>query len=117
MVIEPDRIRAWLLEWQQGTMTASGVHAAAEALWEAGDEWPEYSRNDPRSIWLEALSQLDMMNQQLITVEDVPALLAFLDTPSGKEEQAWIAWERYWASVDFRTREKQLRGVPPYIVT
>jgi hypothetical protein len=57
-----------------------------------------------------------MLNQQLITVEDEPPLLAFLNTRVGDEERGWAAWEKYWASVDFPARLEQLKGIAPYVV-
>jgi len=48
------------------------VHEEAEALTERLGEWPNYEETDPRSIAMEVLSQLEVLNYQLITSEDIP---------------------------------------------
>lgn len=46
--------------------------------------------------------------------EDIPAILEFLDTPKGREAQAWEKWKKYWANPDMRARQWKLAGNPYY---
>jgi len=106
-MIDRQVLRDLLQKWQRGEMSVKEVHEAAEELWEKGAP-PEYDENDPRSIAAEVLMQLDMMHVQWITLEDVPAILAFLDTPPGQDMAGWAEWGRYWDNIDWDARKKQL---------
>lgn len=107
-------LRSLVLRWATGELTERNVHETAESLWES-QPWPNYSEADDRSIALEVLIQLDILNHQLITAEDVPALIAFLDTPPGQAAQGWRRWRQYWASIDWDQRRRVLAGQPYYI--
>jgi len=77
--------------------------------------WPEYPREDPRSLEVEALAQLEILNHQLIVRDDIPAFVRFLSTPSGEEDLAWKEWEHYWESVDYAARREQLANDDYYV--
>ncbi|MGH9894476.1 MAG: hypothetical protein ACREA0_21340 [bacterium] len=111
-------LRNLLLRWQAGDLDEKGVHREAVAH-EASppwtqDEWPEYPDADPRSIVVEVLSQLSMLNAQWITRDDIPAILSFLDSTPGEEKQAWQNWEKYWEELDYRKRREEIAGNPFY---
>jgi hypothetical protein len=114
---EADRsiLRSLLLQWEARKLTEKDVHEAAEGLWES-HEWPEYSEADDRSIAIEVLSQLEILNHQLITTEDVPALLGFLDTTPGQAARGWIQWRQYWDGIDLEQRRRELATNPYYII-
>ena len=104
-----------LRRWRLGVINERQVHELAESLWESyPDGPPTYPRGDPRSIAIEVLSQLEVLNVQLITPEDIPAFLEFLDTEAGQEQAAWEKWARYWAGVDFKRRLRELADNPYY---
>ena len=86
-------------------------YETAEALWEGG-AWPDYGDTDVRSIAFEVLAQLDILNHQLITVEDVPTLVSFLDTASGKTANGWMQCRQYWDSIDWNQRRLALASHP-----
>lgn len=65
---------------------------------------PQLPRDDSRSIPIEVRSHLEILNHQLIVPEDIPAILAFLDTPPGEELAAWHVWESYWNNMDYDRR-------------
>lgn len=113
--IDRDTLRELLTRWLKGDLDERDVHEEAERLWSQSEEWPEYSEEDPRSIPLEVLSQLEILNHQLITKEDVPAMLRFLDTPPSRELDAWRRWREYWDEVDFDKRRQELKDNPYYI--
>lgn len=113
-IIEREVLRNLLRRWQAGELTDLQVREEAEAFWEQLSEVPRFSKDDPRSINFEVLLNLNMLYQQLIIPEDIPALLGFLDTPVGKEREGWQALHDYWASVDFKQRLQVLRSHPYY---
>ena len=110
-----ERLRELLDRWQAGALDERAVHEAAEALSESfpGD-LPSYPQSEPRSIAIEVLSQLEILNWQLITRQDIPALLDFLGTRRGEEERGWERYQKYWDSVDFDRRLKELADNPYY---
>ena len=77
-------------------------------------EWPDYSEHDPRLIPLEVISWLELLNHELITPEDVPAIQAFLRTPLGDELQGWARWREYWDTLDYERRREELKANPYY---
>ncbi|MFQ5528644.1 MAG: hypothetical protein ACE5GX_20615 [Thermoanaerobaculia bacterium] len=102
-------IRSLLQRWQGGDVDKRLVHEEAEAVWDGFKEWPNYPQEDPRSIPLEILSNLEALNHQLITPEDIPAILEFLDTPRGSELDGWKRWQRYWDELDMDERIESLK--------
>jgi hypothetical protein len=94
--------------WESGVLDEPRLHMEAESLWDAGDQWPTYPNEDPRSIAIDVLSNLETMNVGFIGRQDIPAIRAFLETPEGQELSGWKTWESYWATVDFTEREKAL---------
>ena len=107
-------LRDLVKRWVQGELDERDVHETAEALCETWEDWPDYEEDDPRSIAIEVLSQLELLNQQLVTTEDVPMILQFLNTPPGKEQAAWLSWKAYWDELDFEVRQRSLQAKPYY---
>lgn len=101
--------------WKKGDLDETQLHERAEALWEQKD-WPLYAEDDPHSIAIEVLSQLDILNHQLITREDIPAIVDFLSTPEGQEKAGWDAWKRYWDDMNLEKRKNELKNNSYYIV-
>ncbi|NUM73150.1 hypothetical protein HUU40_02200 [candidate division KSB1 bacterium] len=102
-----------LSDWQAGKIDEKGVHEKAEQLLEQLN-WPEYTQEDHRSIVVEILMQLEILNHQLITRDDIPAMMAFLQTSSGQQLQGWKDWRAYWDSLDIKKRKETLRSNPYY---
>jgi hypothetical protein len=115
IVAAPDRgvIRSLLQRWRSNEIDERGVHKEAERLLDEHG-WIEYPENDDRSVVLEVLSQLGILNRQLVTREDIPAMLGFLDTPPGEASQGWQTWRRYWNSLDYEKRREELKQNPYY---
>ncbi len=103
----PEQIAAMrdlLLRWQAGKIDADTVLNAAESMWEHGFPWPTYDHTDHRSIAITVLHVLEALYAQLVFREDIPALLAFLDTPLGEEQAGWDTMDRYWEAIDWDYR-------------
>lgn len=109
------QLRALVVDWQRGEVSAREVHEQAELSLESFD-WQDLPRSDPLSVAYEVLSQLDMLNHQLIVPDDIPAIMAFLESSPDAAAAAWEQWERYWATIDFEERRKNLRGDDTYAV-
>lgn len=109
------QLLALLREWQRGTINEREVHQKAESIVEQFSELPAYDETDPGSVTFEVLLQLDALNHGLITLADIPAMEAFLNTPIGQEVEGWTAWRDYWKNVDFEERRQALKSNPYYI--
>jgi hypothetical protein len=112
--LDREQLRTLLVDWRDGRRTARQLHEDAEALMESIG-WKDLPQSNPQSIQYEVLSQLDALNVQLITIDDVEAFLEFLETPEGKEEEAWAHWDAYWSSLDFSARREALHNDPYYL--
>jgi hypothetical protein len=102
-------LSSWIDRWLDGELTEAQLHELAESVWERC-EWPESAEDDDDSIAIEVLSQLDIMDHQLITKDDGPALLAFLNTPVGEARLGWEVWRRYLDGIDIQARASALAG-------
>ena len=103
----PEQIAAMrdlLLRWQAGQIGGLTLYDEAEYMWDEGYPWPEYDHTDYRSIPIAVLHVLEDLCAQLVFREDIPELLAFLDTPPGEERAAWETMDRYWESIDWDSR-------------
>jgi hypothetical protein len=106
----PDRevIRNLLEQWRSNEINEREVNEEAKRLLDEHG-WIEYPENDDRSVAMEVLSQLVILNRQLVTREDIPAILGFLNTPPGETSKGWETWRRYWNSIDYEKRREELK--------
>lgn len=75
------------------------------------DWYDLYPKSDVRSIGFAVLNFLESVwskPAESLTTDDIPTILEFLDTPAGKELEAWDKWENYWANLDYPARRKKL---------
>jgi hypothetical protein len=101
---------SWLLNgWESGAASTAEVHQLAEQ-WMSESVWPQLERSNPLSAAAEVLSQLDILNQQLITPDDIPAMRQFIEDARENALSAWKRWEKYWESVDLEKRRQELAG-------
>lgn len=107
-------LRSLLQRWSLGELTEREVHEEAERLWDQVQQPQQYPQDDPVSIWVEVVSNLSILGWQLIIPDDIPAMLTFLDTPSGRELEGWAKWQQYWKTIDFEKRRQSLAGNPYY---
>ncbi len=98
-----EELNQLLIRWNTGILTADEVHLEAERLLD-NHGWIEINKSDPRSIEYELLSQLDLLNHQLITKDDISAMLCFLHASAGDEIKAWENWAEYWTRIDINKR-------------
>lgn len=81
---------------------------------QAATNWTyEHPKSDIRSIGFEVLNKMssawsDWRFFEVLTADDIPVILEFLDTPPDKSLEAWDKWEKYWASLDYPERRRKL---------
>lgn len=94
--------------WEHGRFHEREVHSKAESIWDQAGEWPKFPDSDPRSIVIEVLHELSILDHQLIVRQDIPTIRGFLETASGAELDGWARWNQYWDSIDFDRRRLEL---------
>ena len=113
-----DRVKIVTLlnQWADGHVNECIVHEQAEEWLEQLSEQPSYPEENAQSILLEVLMQLDALNHQLITKEDIPTIRSFLATPPGTEQIGWTRWRKYWENLDLERRREELKSNPYYCI-
>ena len=108
------KIITLLKKWLHKELNEIAVHEMAEVYYEDYADFKMYAESHPESIDMEVLRQLELMNYRLITPDDIPAIISFLETLPGEEREAWEKWKTYWDSIDFDVRRKALTDHPFY---
>lgn len=111
-----------LRRWQRGELVPLDVLVAAESMWEsdplAGQpEAPVFPRSDPRAIDYRVLWLLEVLHCDPLLPADIPAILAFLETPAGHEAAAWRRWGAYWAEIEWEARLRAVGDRTSYLQT
>ncbi len=118
-LVEDENYKLHLLkwqEWQKMTFEEKCIYEQADRritkVEGKNDPFENkiYPVGDTTSIVLEIISNLEILNHQLITADDIPAMLDFLDTPAGKEQEGWTKWKIYMGSIDWNQRKLELKG-------
>ena len=102
-VVTAASVESRLRDWQAGRITAAQMHEWAENTYAVSFWEPESDAVN------EVLAQLDTLDMNLVTPDDIPVLIAALRSD---DFEGLIA--DHFATVDFRTRRTQLAGVSPY---
>jgi len=102
-VVTADIVESKLRRWQAGEITAAEVHGWAENTYAVSSSEPESDAVN------EVLAQLDMLDVNLVTPDDIPVLIAAL-----RSEQFEALLSKHFASVDLNLRKTQLSAVPLY---
>lgn len=103
-----------LSDWADGHISAEDILNWADALYPCDDvEYEDWER-DEDSVTNEVLAALSMLDMDLVLPEDIPIYLAFLSTPAGQFESGYAKFRQKLGEIDYASRRKHLRDVPPY---
>lgn len=102
-----------LNKWMAGTLTANEVHKWADDRY-PDVEFDDYEGEEDSSVANEVMGHLDMLNMNLMTAEDIPIYLRFLQTPIGMFDQGYRQFEKETSGIDMLARSRQLKGDPLY---
>ncbi len=102
-IVTASAVESKLRQWQSGELTAAEVHAWAEDTFGV-DQW------EPESDAVnEVLAQLDTLDMNLVTSEDIPILLAAL-----RSDNFESILTEHFSKVDIELRKSRLAAVPLY---
>ena len=107
-IITRDELRLLLGDWQVGRRTSAEVHDWAEMRY-AVDGWD--CEDDVANV---VLGELDRLDMNLLTNDDVPVLQAILDLPQGQQLRATEMMESHFAGISLDARKSALASDPTY---
>ena len=93
-------------KWEKGEASTESIFAFAEDLYDLGPGWPDYPRNDQRSVLFAVLESLEMIYTQPTLPSDISALKEFLVVGKTHPLDAWALIDEYWANTDWNSRLK-----------
>ena len=98
-----------LLDWKKKKISPLEIQSFAEKKYEnLSSIFTDSDKNS--SVEFEIISQLEILNHQLIIDEDIPLILDFL------KNENWDNWREYWDQIDYEKRKELLQGDSFYSV-
>jgi hypothetical protein len=109
-ILTREEVAKMLRDWAEGRVTAREVHNWAEELFPGSEdvEYEDWDENDDNSVISAVLGELDMLDMNLRTAEDVPIYLDFLATPPGGYAAGAAEYYRRLDAIDLESRRKLL---------
>jgi hypothetical protein len=102
-------------QWVAGKVSAEDVHSWAAVLHVTGNtEFDDWEGNREFSAAKEALAELYMLDINLITKDDAPLFVRFLNTPRGQFEAGDIPFIGGLQQIDLDARKEALKDTEPY---
>lgn len=113
--ISRSEILAKLAEWSSSRISPVEMHKWAVDLHTCDDlDFQDWEDNRRFSVSKEALAELEMLDINLVTRDDTPVFVAFLETPSGQFEKGYIPFISALQQIDRNKRKKLLKKIEPY---
>lgn len=97
-----------LVAWQTGAIGPTEVHEWAEERYASSNFEPE------DDVTSEVLSNLDCLDINLTTLEDVPTFLQMLQLPQAQSDEAFRLLREHGDSVDINERMRRYANDPFY---
>lgn len=101
--------------WSSGGITPVDMHKWAADLLSSGElEFEDLEGRQGFSAAREALSELEMLDMNMIIESDIPIFVEFLSSPAGGFEKSYIQFVYALQQIDRKERCRRLRNVEPY---
>jgi hypothetical protein len=114
-IIKRKDIEQILLNWSGNILSTNEVLDWADNRYPFENvDYEDWEGDPPKSVSNEILAHLDSLEMNLVTKDDIPAMIRFLETPIGDFERGFKKWCDYNSSIDIRKRIKELQGIPFY---
>lgn len=111
-----DLIKQKIEFWQDSQVTTKELLDWAEKLYDevlkGSRDFDDYVGED--SISKEVLVLLASLDMNLITTEDAPSIIRFLDAPPSSFVEAFTKLNEYLDKIDLGSRKKNLKSDPIY---
>ena len=112
-IVRRSDIRTILQKWQDHKVQPEAVQRWAEMRFNS-DQYDVNDWEKEGSIANEVLSLLEMLDFNLMTEQDIPALLQLLGTQKGSFSEGFLRWRDYFCSIDLKARSTELADRQPY---
>jgi hypothetical protein len=115
--ISRQTLKQKLVAWASGIIAATELHKWVTDLQLDGPpEFEDWESKDSGqfSVSKEVLAELEMLDINFVTVDDIPTFIEFLDTPVSGFEDAYITFIGRLQSIDTAKRMKALKHTEPY---
>ena len=115
-MITLEKINKKIIEWQNNLITKERIQSWADNLWGTAelDELYELDNNAQNEfIITEILYYLEFINMNLITKDDIPQLLKFLNSKDNYLN-SYKDLDQYFGGIDYRKRAEELKDDPFY---
>jgi hypothetical protein len=107
--ITRDDVKEILLKWNEDVLNATDVHEWASNRYAVdGYDFTDWEGDDDFSVTNEVLGELDRLDMNLISKEDIPVYMALLNTPIGDSQSGILKLEQYQKSINYEERKKKL---------
>ena len=104
-----------LNKWAIGEISPVDIHNWAVDLVNGGEtEFADWEGDGRFSVAKEAIAELDMLDINLVTNDDVPIFIEFLTTPADQFEAGYIKFIGSLQQINRAARKKTLKKVEPY---
>lgn len=114
-IIRRKDLKEKLLQWHEDQITAPELNGWAGGNYPNDDvEYEDWDEAEEYSVTNEVLAALDMMDMNLMTPEDIPAFLDFLETPPASFEEGYNRLQQYLEQRDIKKRAAALVTDPFY---
>jgi len=114
-IISRRDLKEKLLQWQEGQITAHALNDWAGENYPKEDvDYEDWDEAEEFSVTNEVLAALDMMDLNLMSPEDVPTYLDFLETAPASFEEGYNKLQRYLEQIDIKKRAADLVTDPLY---
>lgn len=115
VVVAREYLISLLQAWKDGKITAADVYETATILYGShGWRILDWEGNEEYSVTIDVLENLESLNVDSFTRDDIDPTLEFLHTPLGQYEEGNKKWQQYSLSIDYEERARVLGLYYPY---
>jgi len=114
-VVSRSEIADVLRQWQARALTVGQVYEWAERLYLPGEiDFDDNEGEEEESAAKEVLASLELLKMNLVTADDIPIYLEFLNTPSGQFKEGYQRFLTALSDIDHKKRSLALADDPFY---
>lgn len=101
--------------WGAGKLSPVDMHKWAADLLSSGElEFDDVEGPQAFSAAKETMSELEMLDMNMVIQDDIPIFVEFLNAPAGGFEAGYINFVATLQQIDRKARSKKLKTIEPY---
>ncbi|RZI45291.1 hypothetical protein EDM53_05475 [Rickettsiales endosymbiont of Peranema trichophorum] len=107
-MITVQEVRQKIIDWRDGVMTTEEIQGWGEEKYTSNDLRNASLSEREHFIVIEVLQYLEFINMNLVTKDDIPHILEFID--GADHNDAYKKWNEYLNNIDYKSRADLLKG-------